>query len=75
MIADDVYNSAGKNETGGKMRYEYCERDIGEMEDRLHATEARAEAMERFCTPTLKVETITPDNMYWHELLLSLIHI
>lgn len=51
------------------MRYEYCEKDIGEMEDRLHATEARREAMERFCPPTSKVETITPDDMYWHELL------
>ena len=51
------------------MRYEYCEKDIGEMEDRLHAIEARAEAMERFCPPTSKVEAIRPDEMYWHELL------
>lgn len=51
------------------MRYEYCEKDIGEMEDRLHAIETKSEAMERFCPPTSKAETITPDNMYWHELL------
>ena len=51
------------------MRYEYCEKDIGEMEDRIHATEAKSEAMERFCPPTNKVETVTPDSMYWHELL------
>ena len=46
------------------MRYEYCEKDIGEMEDRLHAVEAKSEAMERFCPPASKVETVTPDNMY-----------
>ena len=51
------------------MRYEYCEKNIGETEDRLHAVEARAEAMERFCPPTPKVETIRPDELYWHELL------
>ena len=51
------------------MRYEYCEKNIGEMEDRLHAVEAKSEAMERFCPPASKVETVTPDNMYWHELL------
>lgn len=51
------------------MRYEYCEKDIGEMEDRIHATEAKSEAMERFCPPVSKVEAVTPDNMYWHELL------
>lgn len=51
------------------MRYEYCEKDIGEMEDRIHATEAKSEAMGWFCPPVSKVETITPDNMYWHELL------
>ena len=49
--------------------YEYCEKDIGEMEDRLHAIESRREAMERFSPPVGKAETITPDNMYWHELL------
>lgn len=51
------------------MRYEYCEKNIGEMEDRLHAIEAKSEAMERFCPPTSKVEAIRPDEMYWHELL------
>ena len=51
------------------MRFEYCERNIGEMEDRIHAAEARREAMERFCPPTSKVETIRPDQLYWHELL------
>ena len=51
------------------MRYEYCEKNIGEMEDRIHAVEAKSEAMERFCPPVAKVETVTPDNMYWHELL------
>ena len=51
------------------MRYEYCEKNIGEMEDRIHATEAKSEAMERFSPPTSKVETIRPDELYWHELL------
>ena len=53
------------------MRYEYCERDIGEMEDRLQATEARREAMERFSPPVGPAKAVTPDDCYWHELLTS----
>lgn len=53
------------------MRYEYCEKDIGEMEDRLHATESRREAIERFNPPVGSAKTVTPDDCYWHELLTS----
>ncbi len=53
------------------MRYEYCEKDIGEMEDRLHATESRREAMERFSPPVGPAKVVTPDDLMWHELLTS----
>lgn len=53
------------------MRYEYCEKDIGEMEDRLHATETRREAIERFCPPVGPAKAVTPDDLMWHELLTS----
>lgn len=51
--------------------YEYCEKDIGEMEDRLHATESRREAIERFNPPVGPAKTVTPSDCYWHELLTS----
>lgn len=53
------------------MRYEYCEKDIGEMEDRLHAIETRREAIERFNPPVGPAKVVTPDDCYWHELLTS----
>lgn len=53
------------------MRYEYCEKNLGEMEDRLHATESRREAIERFSPPVGSAKTVAPDDCYWHELLVA----
>ncbi len=49
--------------------YEYCEKDIGEMEDRLHAIETRREAIERFNPPVGAAKTVTPDDFFddWHD--------
>jgi len=49
--------------------YEYCEKDLGEMEDRLHAIETSREAIERFCPPVGPAKSVTPDDLMWHELL------
>ncbi len=51
--------------------YEYSERDYDDYEARMEATEARREAIERFCPPVDAAKVVTPDNMMWHELLTS----
>lgn len=53
------------------MRSEYCERNYDDYEARIEATEARREAMERFCPPVGTAKAVTPDDCYWHELLTS----